>query len=42
MLERAREVDALPEPLACLRPAVRAAERCAQVDEGAGVLEPRL
>ena len=36
--DASREVDALPEPLACLGPLVRAAERCAEVDEGAGVL----
>ena len=35
-----REVDALSEPLACLGPLVGAAERCAEVDERAGVLEP--
>jgi hypothetical protein len=34
------EVDAFSEPLACLDSLVRPAERCAEVDEGAGVLEP--
>ena len=34
------EVDALSKPLACLDSLVGAAERCAEVDEGAGVLEP--
>ena len=38
----AREVDALPEPLACLDPLVRAAEGCAEIDEGVRVLEPEL
>src|SRR5262245_60547491 len=33
------EVNTLPEPLACLGPPVRAAERGAEVDEGARVLE---
>ena len=33
-------VDALPKPLACLGPLVRAAERCTEVDDGAGMLEP--
>src|SRR5262249_3840132 len=36
------EVDALPEPLACLGPPVRAAERGAEGDEGARVLEAGL
>ena len=35
-----RQVDALPEALACLGPLVRAAEGCAEVDEGVRVLEP--
>ena len=35
-----RGVDALLEPLACFVPPVGAAERCAEIDEGARVLEP--
>jgi hypothetical protein len=37
-----RQVDALPEPLAGLGPPVLASERGAEVDQGVGVLEPRL
>src|SRR5262245_65984386 len=37
-----RQVEALHEVFACLRSPVRAAEGCAQVDEGARVLEPRF
>ena len=35
----AREVDALPEPLACLDLLVGAAEGCAEIDEGVRVFE---
>jgi hypothetical protein len=37
-----RQVDALPEPLAGLGPPVLAPERGAEVDQSAGVFEPRL
>src|SRR5262249_47548563 len=37
-----REIDALPESLACLGPLVRAPEGCSEVDEGARVLETRF